>query len=334
MNLLVKTWENRNKDHCWLGETCSEDYMEDMNCKGCGTGMKIVSEIRNSQNDVGLATGICPVCGFVQRIRNLSEDWYDNHFSKAWLSRREEDVSIDRYVFNLISSKLPEKGRVLDVGCGLGGTLVPFKEAGFDVYGVDPSMKRSEKASEIIDHVSTDRGEHYLRKTNHRFELIYFFNVLQFSVNPFLLIELAADKLNAGGFLYLRVGDFLQQNFCQFSHLGVVRSYLSLYALKNIIAKKNLVPVRYNKSPFEIILRKQECEFTDRHIINKATRVEVRNIYKSACKSLHAFRLLFFKNTTLYFQGRKVAIKAERPFTKNLPVVFIHNVKFLPILLK
>ena len=46
--------------------------------------------------------------------------------------------------------KLMENMRVLEIGCGDGGNLVPFAEKGFDVFGVDMSPSRIEVAKECF----------------------------------------------------------------------------------------------------------------------------------------------------------------------------------------
>ncbi len=43
-------------------------------------------------------------------------------------------------VLKLILKWLPNEGRILDAGCGLGGYLISLREKGFDIHGVDSSQ--------------------------------------------------------------------------------------------------------------------------------------------------------------------------------------------------
>jgi len=86
MEIFVESWTNAQTDHCWLDESCSEDYVDDSTCCGCGTAMEALSEVLNSHGEIGLVSGLCPCCGFVKRTRNLS-NLYENikaHGYRPW----------------------------------------------------------------------------------------------------------------------------------------------------------------------------------------------------------------------------------------------------------
>ena len=339
MNIFVESWKDAQSDHCWLDEnSCEQDYVEDSTCYGCGHTMEVISEVLNSKGEVGLVSGLCPSCGYVKRIRNLSDSWYINHFSRNWLKKRvNEQVVEDRYPFELLAPLMENKGRVLDVGCGIGTRLIPFKKAGFDVYGVEPSEKRSSTASSILGNVETTTGEDYFSNCSRSFDLIYFFDVLQFIKNPFKLLTHAAEKLGQGGLIYIHAGTFyLDHNFCQFSHIGVLQSFLSLYSLKKLFSDLNLSVALYSERPFEIVLRKGQVEGRSKNILESSKKLTKRDLEKFARKTLKMYRLRIFRKAKLklHFRGREVTIRIKGHFDKHLPISFIHNTSKLPILLK
>ncbi len=338
MKVFVESWKDAEKDHCWLGESCSEDYIEDLSCYGCGSTMEVISEIMNSNGQVGLATGLCHFCGYIKRTRNLPDDWYIKHFSKNWLKKREKEPVIeDRYLYELLTPFLKKKGRVLDIGCGIGTRLIPFKKAGFNVYGVEPSEKRSSTASGMLGNIETVTGEKYLANSPYSFDLIYLFDVLQFIKNPFKLLSMAVGKLEDDGIICIHAGSFyLDNNFCQFSHIGVLQSFLSLYSLKKLISDLNLAVLYYTEKPFELVLRKGQSDERSISILDKAKKIRRRDMDRFAQKTLKMMRLRILKRAKLKlsFKGREVIIKTEKPFEKCLPVSFVHNTSKVPILLK
>jgi len=347
MKVFVESWRSAEKDHCWLAESSSKDYVDDPVCYGCGSPMEVISEIINSNGRRGLITGFCPYCGYTKRIRNLPEDWYTEHFSKDWLKNRtNESVTEDRYLYELLTPFLRGKGRVLDIGCGIGSKLIPFKRAGFDVYGVEPSEKRSSTAAEILgNNIETATGERYLANCPYSFDLIYLFNVIQFTKNPFNLLSMAVEKLDDSGIICIRAGLFSSHldekfGFCQFSHFGVLRSFLSVHSLNKLFSDLNLTVLYYTKKPFVVVLRKGWPVMDEKPIsilkgAKKITRTDVERYVKKTLK-LNRPRILRKQGKQkLNFHRREIMVKIEESFdNKCLPVSFIYDTTTVPILLK
>ena len=338
MKIFVESWKSAENDHCWLDQSNAEDYIEDSICYGCGSPMEVIAEVLNSHGDVGLVTGLCPCCGYVKRTRNLPYQCYSKHFSENCLKRRpNEHVVENRYLFDKLVPFFSNKGRVLDVGCGLGTRLIPFKNAGYDVYGVEPSENRSSKASKNLGNIQTATAETYLEDCPYSFDLIYFFDVLQFIQNPFKLLSMAAEKLNDQGLIYIHVGTFyLDNNFCQFSHLGVLQSFLSLYSMRKLIYDLNMEIVLYSERPFELVVRKGIGEQKAQKKTERAQKLTKSEVWKFAQKTLKMYQLMILSKAKLKlnFKGREVAIRTEGPLDKSLPILFVHNTSNLPILLK
>jgi SAM-dependent methyltransferase len=336
MQILVKNMILGDDDHLFLMDTLAKDYIDNIACDGCDDGMETISVIQNSEGDVGLVTGLCKSCGYIKRIKNLSQERYNTHFSEKWLVKRDEDVVENIYVYNKLKPYISKSGKVLDIGCGLGGSLLPFNKLGYEVFGVEPSKHRSAKAQVIMHNIETDTSENYLSNTNQCFDVIFIYNVLQFLENPFYVLEMAVDKLKDDGYLYLRVGSFSHKsNYCQFSHNGIIKNNLTLYSLKSLLKKLNIFPVYYKSEPFELILSKKETE-DSRKILSSAVKVDIKMVEKYAEKTLNYNRLVVFGKTSIYYNGRKTSISLRRPAGKILPVVFEHvsGPDKVPLLLK
>lgn len=123
--------KNTHGDHILFEYTKAADYVDSPICDACTTQMKSSAVIQNSRGETGLVTDICPNCGYIKKTRNLSTVAYGHHFSDKWLIRRKEDIVKNDFVYEKLKPYVAEKGRVLDVGCGLGGSLLAFHNPGY-----------------------------------------------------------------------------------------------------------------------------------------------------------------------------------------------------------
>lgn len=334
MEVRVKSIKHKDGDHLFFEDTNVNDYIDNAICDGCKTEMEAISVLKNANAEIGLITGLCPQCGYIKRIRNLSVESYNLHFSNKWLVRRQEEIVENPYVYNKMKPYISKTGSVLDVGCGLGCSLLTFHNLGYDVYGVEPSKHRSEEGKKIMKNIETGFAEEYLENTNNYFDVIILFDVLQFVDNPFYVLELAINRLTKNGKIFVKMGTFgHKSNYSQFSHLGVSRNIVSLYALKSLLFNYNVYPISYENPPCEIIISKQKGEKTN-EILNIAKKTNETDVLKYAKKTLKYWRLYFFHRVELSYNGRKTKLILNKPINKILPIIFKHESKKLPILLK
>ncbi len=343
MKVEIKNWSFKNDDHLWLENSKSENYKFNNVCDSCNSKMKEIARVTNFKSNLGLVTALCPNCGYVKRINNLPEEWYAKHFAKRWLKGKNSNISDqqilkeDNYVYNKLIKYLSDNknSSILDAGCGIGQRLIPFSKNGFQVFGFDPSEHRTKIASSVMENIEVNSAENYFKNNNEVFDAIYFFNVLQFVKDPFYVIKEASRKLSDGGILFFSVGQFYNDaNYVQFSHLGVIRSFLSLYSLKNLFEDLSLWPVEYSESPFEIVLRKGKKSPDSEKILQSAHKICEKDIEKYMKKTLKFMRLNFLGKSTIKYQGREILLKKHGKFNSILPVEFMYKGNEVPILLK
>jgi SAM-dependent methyltransferase len=334
MNLFVDEMVIPADDHLWLGETLVEEYVDNIMCDGCGSEMVPIAKILNKNLEVGLETGLCLRCGYIKRTRNLSAERLTHHFSKKWLHRRDEEVKEEVDVFSKVKKFIPLEGRVLDVGCGLGGNLLAFKNSGYDVFGIDPSEHRVGIGSKLMDGIKVGFAEDYLKDPAiAKFDLIYFFNVLQFLENPFEALCLAVKKLKDTGLLYFRSGVFQKSsNFCLFSHLLLQRNFLSINSILNKLSDWDLRIIYYRAEPMEVILAKKSSGAADATVC--ASILSMREIESHAKRTLKYNSLRLLGKANLNYKGRKTSLILKRPIYETLPFCFIHKTDKLPVLFK
>lgn len=336
MDIKVKNIQFPKTDHLFLEETQLNEYVEDRICNGCKSLMIPFAQIVNNSQEIGLETSLCPNCGFTKRTRNLTEHFFFKHFSSKWLIQRDEQIKKNYYIYYKLKNHLPKSGKILDLGCGLGGKLLPFKEAGYDVYGVDPSKHRSEIGMKIMPNIVTGSAEEYLSNNKIKFDAIYFHNVLQFVKDPYKLLGMAINSLAEGGKLFFKIGMYhSRSNFFQFTHFGALRSYINMYSILDKFDEWGVQPVYFQKEPFEIILSKNNNNlFWREGIDSQIKKLDMHDIELYAKKTLNYFRLKLFGKTKLRYLHRVTHLELIKPVEKILPIRFIHDTDKLPIILK
>ncbi|MHB8470252.1 MAG: class I SAM-dependent methyltransferase [Gaiellaceae bacterium] len=144
----------------------------------------------------------------------------------------------------------PEQdGLVVDVGCGAGGVLAPFRAQGFEVLGVDPGSEYVEYGTRVHG-IDLHRGDlrealRLAAERGRRIGLIIFEQVLEHLPQPVQELARARGALPENGLLFVGVpglrnvrrhygGDFL--HYLQFPHL----SYFELATLERVARRAGL----------------------------------------------------------------------------------------------
>lgn len=98
---------------------------------------------------------------------------------------------------------LPEKGRLLEIGCAMGTTLNGFREKGWQVIGVEPDAWTSEIARNRfnLDVISKPFQEAGLAKE--LFDAVVLLHVIEHLSDPFGALRDIADLIRPGGYLVL-----------------------------------------------------------------------------------------------------------------------------------
>ena len=209
-----------------------------------------------------------------------------------------------------------------------------FHKNGYDVYGVEPSEHRGSIGKKEMENIKIGTAEAYLANTTEKFDLIYFFDVLQFLENPYTVLESAVDKLTDDGKIWFKLGVYHHRsNFSQFAHFAMLRNYVNLYSLLDKLTEWGVYPVSYQQEPVELILSKIKNEDTD-EIINSAKKLEFSDLEKFASKTLKLNRMKLLGKTKLSYLDRTTTLNLQKPVGDILPVIFEHSSKDIPILLK
>jgi 2-polyprenyl-3-methyl-5-hydroxy-6-metoxy-1,4-benzoquinol methylase len=109
--------------------------------------------------------------------------------------------------------KLPETGRLLDLGCGNGAMLRAFSRfaTGWTLAGVEMSEKNREAVESIerVEALYTCQPE----QVPGRFDLISMIHMLEHIPNPVEYLSRLQDKLNPGGLLLIQLPNYPENPF-------------------------------------------------------------------------------------------------------------------------
>jgi SAM-dependent methyltransferase len=133
-----------------------------------------------------------------EHYRNL---YRPRRFSQSWFLA--EQIRSGQRILERVGGKLPRAPRVLDVGCGMGGMLIPFKFAGCDVAGCDYGQEYAERGRSLGLEIRIGGPECF--GDDERFDLVILSHVLEHTSDPVGFLRDVAGLLKSSGVCYIDV---------------------------------------------------------------------------------------------------------------------------------
>jgi SAM-dependent methyltransferase len=156
------------------------------------------------------------------RHRVIREEWYRGYYAAKGPDRNSllhnpevlyQSLANEAALVNALQSIRPrpdEKARVLDVGCGSGGTLLNLLRLGFapeNLYGIDFQAERITKAKEKCPNIHFDHGDAtQLEFPSESFDLVHEATMFIHSVDDDLSMKIAGEMMRVtkpGGHIVL-----------------------------------------------------------------------------------------------------------------------------------
>src|SRR5579864_5903285 len=136
-------------------------------------------------------------------LRDFYAD-FDSH--STWRGDGEE--RFDRAIRDIVSRFRPN-GSVLDIGSSRGNFLVAMRNAGFSVYGVEPSLKNSQFARSIhgVETFSGTVEDFLATPSRMSFDVVTMLNVFEHVKEPRQVLNRLRWLLADGGIIVLVVPD-------------------------------------------------------------------------------------------------------------------------------
>jgi SAM-dependent methyltransferase len=157
----------------------------------------------------------CRRCGFTMQNPRYEDAFYRDYYQKlyrevAFGKTAPDQADIDEQVFRArgvmeyIHRFVRPPGRMLDHGCAAGGTMLPFKEAGWEVSGVDPHRPSVETGCEFLGlDIRIGAGEDLPFKDD-SFELLFSLGSTEHAYDFGKMMEEARRVLVRNGWMLIR----------------------------------------------------------------------------------------------------------------------------------
>jgi len=141
---------------------------------------------------------------FVYPFPDKSTTLYNEEYFRRWYIRyySERRTYITK-LFSIFEKYIPPKGKLLDVGCGVGILLDVAKEKGYEIYGQDVSPFAvnycREKGYKVFD-----KPLPQLNLPEASFDIITILDVIAHLKDPVSYIEACRKLLKPGGYLIIK----------------------------------------------------------------------------------------------------------------------------------
>jgi SAM-dependent methyltransferase/Tfp pilus assembly protein PilF len=147
--------------------------------------------------------------------RLVSGEYASGINSAVWRSYANREIQRGRAIARQIRKHIPLSGRrMLDVGCGYGGTLVSFAEQGCSVTGVEIDPERARVGRQRLadlgiqsDYRQDDICAPGIKERIGTFDIIVVQDVLEHVMDPRQTISALASLLRRNGVIYVVVGN-------------------------------------------------------------------------------------------------------------------------------
>lgn len=154
----------------------------------------------------------CRNCGLAYSNPRMKREYmwqgYSDAVDEKYATQAEERIATFTRTIHMIEKYIPQKGKILDIGCAAGFFLKVAKDAGWDAHGIEPNKGLAEFGRKRygIDITSVDFLSSQL--PDNSFDAVTFWDVLEHVSDPTAYIHEAYRILKPGGFIFVNFPDF------------------------------------------------------------------------------------------------------------------------------
>ncbi|KKO18984.1 MAG: class I SAM-dependent methyltransferase [Candidatus Brocadia sp.] len=197
--------------------------MKYVNCNLCNADDTFLVTTQNGYKIVR-----CKSCGLVyvnprpdnEALKHLYDEYHQRNGKDVndWAKLMGKNF---KEILLFLNKALPDKGKLLDIGCGYGHFIEIMKQQGWSVYGIDLSPKvllyAKEKGLDVLETSIDD-----VSVPDEYFDVVTAFYVLEHVTNPLHVLKNMYKMLKPCGILVLRV-----------PHTTPIIRILSFFRIKN-----------------------------------------------------------------------------------------------------
>jgi len=157
---------------------------------------------------------------------------------------------------NILNSiiKLPERGKLLDIGCGKGNFLAAFgqKFSMWELNGIEKSKSAVSFAKKILPNANINEGFFNEQNYNEKFDFIVAQGVLEHLEDPNQFLKSLTNVLKEDGILFFEVPNFKLNSADLFTYDHL--SHFSKETLENLFAINGISIIKFVESDERIPL--------------------------------------------------------------------------------
>lgn len=161
-------------------------------------------------------TYLCDQCGIIRTTPQLTPksltEFYEHEYRKIYsASKRGIDKHFEKQkehgqqVLQFLKefTNIDSNTTVYDLGCGSGGTLVPFSIGGLEVRGYDPDKEYVQYGKQKGLNITSNKKEFFHSKQ--KADIIILSHVLEHYINPIQELDYIKDLIVDQGIFYVEV---------------------------------------------------------------------------------------------------------------------------------
>ena len=134
------------------------------------------------------------------------DDDVEYFYSQSQIDQNKNRYSdVNEYYSKKITDLRPERGRILDIGCGFGFFLDAARKCGWDVSGCDVSKLAIEYGKSTLKLDDLQLNSFYKDAQGDGFDVITMWNVFEHVPSPMAMLENVRSVLKPGGLLVIKV---------------------------------------------------------------------------------------------------------------------------------
>lgn len=208
--------EMKNAKEKVLDKLASGEYKEHFNgciCAEHDKGDILVATV--DRYGFPLNTFLCMNCGLLRSDPYFDEKslatFYNSEYDKIYRTTLPENtfflqqLTQGNKIFSLISqlTSVHHKMKIMEIGCSMGGNLLPFAQMGCDVYGCDYNEIHIKKGQKMG--LNLFAGSYATLNNNSPYDVIIASHVIEHFLNPFNSLKEIFQLLKPGGLIYVAV---------------------------------------------------------------------------------------------------------------------------------
>jgi 2-polyprenyl-3-methyl-5-hydroxy-6-metoxy-1,4-benzoquinol methylase len=259
--------------------------------------------------------GICQNCGLIYNSLQLTAQEYSRFYSsdeyrkvyqgEAFLEAVKEKYKDSNHIFDDLNPIIKKRGlnTILEVGCGGGWNLIPFKNSGYSVTGIDYSEGLTELGRSSYGLNLRHGSIVSLGEVQDKYDVIISNHVLEHSTDFFNDMGLLKQHLNENGVIYIGVPNIDFCSFGQFQNAHVL--YFTPRTFSHYMSEAGLNQIAFG--PAEIIHMYGIFEIAQE---NSRKKVNLGSEYARMTKTVRLVKLRFLMALFLKMTGLKKYVNA------------------------